>query len=493
VTSVTDNNTFMLDDTSFSCSKSAAAFEPKTSTGTNGMNVCIDNQDDDTISARIGTLGLKTRFYRAMPAVITGAVAPGYVVAGLNTKFYWNDIGIDQQYIIGNNHPTYQVQEINGIISAISHMSTYVSVFTSQSTYTSQTNLNLTYTDEANGNVIAILPTAVLMDMYNGVKSDRYLWQFERDMMVAVNQDSGIRTWNGVEWSDNLVYKKIQDRIRALTDLAVSYDQEYGVVVIGYASGGIPDTMYVVGIRQDKFLGASRFTYVALPDPSLQPINYLTRLKFLALGSVPTSTGVVGLLKNRATTFDRSLNIDVPNDLVPATGYEIPWSFTTGDDIAPMQRNTLRSLEGNLYMSGIPPTDEVPRATTINITAYNDVGRQVTINRNLKSNPHYYGSIAFDTRLEGHRIRYKVAADKAVMVVNGMDQSYVNYDKASPIAIRQTNENDWQRQLSTPVLRVTSRTPRFTNLATGLPTTKYGTVSTGTGPDSRTTSSMETV
>jgi hypothetical protein len=483
VSSVVTYNNFWLDDTGYSCSKQPCCVEPKTTTGVHWLNLVTDSADDNTVSARVGTLGLRTRFYTAIPAVTTGCVAPGYVVSGLNTRFYWNDVGVDKQYIIGNCHPTYQQQEISGLITAISLNSNMVSVFTANSTYTTQTNLQLSYTDTANGNVISILPTALLTDMYNGVKSDRYMYQFERDMHIAVNQDSGIRTWNGVQWSDSVVFKKIQNRIRALADLVVTYDQEYGVVVMGYETGNVPNRMYVVGIRSDKFVGAAQFTLAAYPDPGIQPIDVGTRAVYMSLGNVASDDGSLRLLTDLLTQFQLGRSTDGTS--------EIPWSFQTGDDVAPMQRNTLRHLEGNLYVSGIPPTDEVARATTINITAYNDVNSQVTVNRSLPAHPHYYGSIAYDTRIVGHRIRYRVSCDKATMVVNGMDVTYVSYDKAQSIVNRTTNEGTWQAELNSPALWVT-RTPFLTNLATGRGCTMHGTVTRGVGPDGRAYSSMGT-
>lgn len=486
ITSVTDNKHFTIDATSYSCSKQPACAVPKLVGSGFQQNIIKDDVDDAVVSSRIGTLGLRSRFYTAMPAVTTGVVSPGFVCCAYQNRFLWNNISVDQQYIIGNNHPAYQVQELNGSVAAMAVNGNYVSLFAVNSTYSVQTNLNLSYTDLANGNVIYTLPTPVLTDMYIGVLQDQHLFEYERDMVAAINQDGGLRTWNGTAWSSNLVFKKIQKKIKALVDKVLTYDVTYGMVIMGTDSKTAYNRIYTLGIREDKYLGASEFTLLPFADPGIQPLNVGTRMVYLSLG-VTASRWADGLF---STWLDGS-TLDVPNSLITASGNEIPWSFTTGDDKGSSQGNTLRHLESKLFVSGRGQDETVARATTINVLAYNDIGAYVTQNRSVKSSLHYYGDINMDARIEGHRIRFKYEFDKACLVVNGATSYYSSYDKASSLTSRATTESDWQTQIAAPTMW-NSRCATLFNLATGKVVASVGTITRTTGPDGRSGTALST-
>jgi hypothetical protein len=479
ITAITDSTTFTLDDLTYSTVLACGALTPKTTPSGNYANQIKDDVDDSVVSSRIGTYGLKSRFYTAMPACNTGVFVPGFVVIGHQNQFLWNNIDIFQQYIIGNCHPAYQAQQINGEVTAMAVNQNYVSIFTNNNTYSVQTNLNTSYTDQNNGNVIYTLPNPVLTDMYIGVRSDTHIYPYERDLVVAVNQDNGVRTWNGTQWSENLIFKKIQNKVRLLTSFIVTYDVKYGVIVIGTDAVNY-NRFYTIGIRNDKYLGCSEFNLLPYPDVDVQPLNVNTRMIYFPLG-VTTGRWADG----QAVTWLENSTIDVPNSTVPGTGYPIAWSFTTGDDKGSDQANTLRHLESYLFVSGRGTNEAVPSAVAINCTIYNDIGTQVTINRFLPAMPYYTGSIQFDKRSDGHRIRYKFDFDSAVLVINGMMTYYAGYDKSPSIILRQTQEDTWQTQILSPVAWV-SRTTPLLNLASGQVLETHGTVSRATGPDGRT-------
>jgi hypothetical protein len=459
ITAKTDNKHFKIDTTA-TLTNILAGFTPKGSTETSKGNNISDYIDDSVISARIGTLGLRSRFFTAMSDTDVGAVSNGFVVIGYDNKIAYNNIGSDQQYIIGNCHPSYQVEALNGDVHAVTINQNIISVFTNYATYTTQTNLDISVTDP-NGAVVYTLPKPVLADMYIGTTARQHVCEYERDAVIVLCQDHGIRTWNGYQYSDNLILNKITKKLKACSKLLVCYDDKYGVLVFGSTNGTTYDKIYTVGIKEDRYTGASEFQNLPVPDLDVQPINVSTRALWFPDGAV-----VGRWIDNAAVTWLEDSLIDVPDSTAPTVGYEIPWSFQTGDDKGTDQAHTIRHLESHLYVSGAGTNQEVPSAVTIQARIYNDIGRLVTTNVELKSNPHYIGDINFDKRIEGHRIRFGFSFDKANLVVNGMSTYYESRDKASSIASRTTTEHDYQTALSAPVFGIT-RTGALLNMADG--------------------------
>jgi len=493
VTQVTSGISFTLDDATYTETNACAATSPKTDVDTSNpwRNTFSDAVSDDTLSTRIGSQGLRSRFFEKMPDCSIGLVVPGFVVTAATNVAYWNNIGVDQQYIIGNCHMRYQSEDLNGTITALSMNQNMLTFYTGGSTYNAQTNLDIKATDPGTGTVVYSLPHPVLVDMYNGTLSQWHVYDYERDLSAVVNQDYGIRTWNGYQYSDNLIFRKIQNKVKALLSFQVAYDEKYGIVILGRATAtgsaapvnwyDMPnDTVYVLGIRQDKYLGASELQNLSLPEPSAPPVIPTGRMVFYSLGVVAGRFS-----DGKATTWLPNSCIDVPDSTVPATGVAIAWYFETGDDVATDQANTLRHLESHLFVSGRGTNQEVPSACTIDCSIYNDIGKYVTITRTLPSFPLYNPDINFDRRIEGHRVRLKFSFSMAWLVCNGISTFYVSYDKATAISDRTADELNNGNLLAAPALCLT-RTELPVSGVSGLPLVETGSWARLDGPDSRT-------
>jgi hypothetical protein len=482
VTAVASNTSFTLDNLSVNLGTTAFGFTPKSSTsGIYTRNYTRDQVADAVVSSRIGTLGLQTRFYTAMPATNVGVVAPGYMVTGLDNKFMWNDISTDKQYLIGNCHPAYQVQNIVGSITAFSLNSVMVTIYTKTSTLVTGTNLNLTFTDLNNGNVIAILPPAQVVDLYNGALDDRHVFNFERDLTVVIGQDFGVRTWNGYTYSKNLVFRKIQKLLEQLKVMQITYDGKYGVMIFGSDRSAIRpfNKVYTLGVREDKYLGCSEFQQLPYPDLDAAPLNVLGRVIYFPLGYCNSWSDGLG------ATWLQDSYLDVPDSTAPTVGRSISWSMITSDDVATDQAITLRHLESHVYVSGRGTFQTVPSAVTINTQIYNDIGKYVTQNRVLKSFPLYRADINFDRRIEGNQIRHGLTFDSAYLVLNGISAYYVSYDKAAAPADNVTTESTWQAEVGTLSNWIT-RIYQEVDVVTGQQLQAHGTISRVTGPDGRT-------
>jgi hypothetical protein len=339
--------------------------------------------------------------------------------------------------------------------------------------------------------VISILADPLIVDMYNGVTDDRHVFDFERDLSIVVNQDCGVRTWNGYQYSNNIIYKQIQNKIKLLDDFLITYDEKYGVLIYGTDAApatGITrayDKVYVVGIRPDKYVGSSEFQNLPYPDPTAQPVIVNSRNMYFSLGN--QNSWVDG----KMSRWLSDSYIDVPSSDTPLVGRDIAWSFTTSDDLSSDQSIRLRQLETHLYVAGRGTYVMVPKATNINCSIYNDIGALVTTSYAINSFPLYKADIAFDKRVEGNRIRYKFAFDNSFLVVNGCTTYYVSYDKAASPSDRESQEYNYQTELNTLVTWLT-RSERPDDAVTGQTMTTVGTVSKITGPDGRDYSAYST-
>jgi hypothetical protein len=487
VTSVASNTSFTLDNLSLNHADWNFATAPKQgyAQGVSSYpNAVIDSTDDAVISSRIGTLGLLSRFYTAMPNASLGIVIPGFVIVAYQNQYGWNNISINQQFIVGNNNPNQQITSISDQITAISANQNMLTICCVNSTYTAQTNLGLSVTDANTGNVVYTLPDAVLVDMYNGVANKNLVCQFERDMTVVVNNDFGVRTWNGLQYSNNLILNQIQNLLKAAACIMIGYDEKYGITIFTGATMLAYDTMYVIGLREDKSIGCAGFNLLPFPHLGVQPVNNGSgRSFFVSLNNI--LTGVVTRFKDGlATTWLPNSPIDVPDSTAPQFGFDIPSSITTGDDVAKDQAQKLRHLENHAYISGRFTNENPTSSIVINVTIYNDVGNSVTVSKQIGTAPLYEADVNFDARIEGHRLRYQYSFSTAYYILNGLSAYYVAYDKAMPIANRQGTEATYQTNLGSPISWLT-RSELPINAAVGKLLQQFGAVSRITGPDGR--------
>jgi hypothetical protein len=246
------------------------------------------------------------------------------------------------------------------------------------------------------------------------------------------------------------------------------------------------DKVYTLGVREDKYMGASEFQGLPVCDINCQPINISSRTLYFALGLQNTWQDTY------ASLWLRDSNLDVISSADPTTGRDVVWSFTTSDDISSDQSAKLRHLETHCYVSGRGNNQIIPYAVTIDCNIYTDVGVYVTIARALKTFPLYKADINFDKRIEGQRIRYQFTFTNSYLVVNGCTSYYVSYDKACSPADRENTEYSMQVEIGTLSAWLT-RTSLPIDVVTGRSLAATGTVSRITGPDGRVLSGYSTV
>lgn len=483
------------------------ATEPKPSTAFYG-NVVVDNIGDDVISARLGTLGLKTRFFRANPAVNVGVITPGWMMTGLGNMVYWCALGLSQQYVLGVSHPTYQTQEIGSDVVAFGATYSMLTIFTRHTTYTTQTNLDIKYNDTANGNVIYTLPQPVIADAAIGVREPTCVLKHDRDMLVTINSDGGVRTWNGYQYSEDMAYQKIKKLLVAAARTTLGYDTQYGVLIWTSANGRSYNNCYAIAVTKDGYVGVTRLTELSTPYMGVQAVacdkvtdeayNDLTGNSeraawFNSQTVIYTTSTRVRFVAACFTTFPQE---EVRQDQV-VTGYgsnqeftalhDIPWGFTTGDDTASQEHSKLRHLESHLYVQSLVD-GETNKVDIVN-TIYSDTGVKVTQESQVNVDLNTRTDLSYDARIEGRRLRRQVAISKATVQVSGLDSYYVAYDKAAPIANRLTSTESTDQALVAAQYFGLSRV-LYIDEGTGTPYEVSGTTTKSTGPDGRTGTSL---
>jgi hypothetical protein len=449
----------------------------------------FDKNSDSVINARVGTLGLLTRFWDAMPNPTIGHTVPGWFIANEQAtagKYNYVNLPDSRNYLLGSYNAGHHSDKIGVPITHFDSVGQFIAVFSASTTRIIQLGLNISFTDVSNGSVIEALPTSDVVDDNLGAAGPSYVTTVNDSSLAVINQDGGIRIFDGFKYGNNLVYNKIMDKISALASASICYDDYYGLVVFGTLDvlGYRYDKTYSVGIDSEGFLGCATLTL-----PSLEyPVKIRTSTGQMCYPSAGTLKTTAGTLTVKAGYLTRGYRTEAAasyQDGNATNGHTAAYytgSITTQDDIGDTQLYRIRHQEKNIYMTGL--LTETGNTSVLNVTAYNDIGTQVAQALTCKGSPYFDASIHFATVLEGHRIRFKYDWDKALYIVNGYMDYYSVYDRATSLTNRRSTENDVEAS-EQDVIFGFGKSLKYLNLATGLPLTVTGTLSRVTGSDSK--------
>ena len=458
-----------------------------------------DSYKDSEISPKIGSLGCKTRFMRAIPwdgvNTFVGEILPGFLVAGCGVDYFYSELPNNYRYLIGDYDPNHQTDKVFELITAFTSHSDALGIFTNKSCYAVQTNLDIDYTDESNGMIVRVLPPPKLIGENDGCGGMAELCHIDDGTYAVILSKTGdICSFDGSSFGPSLVIKKIRLKIFELFNKTIDYDYHYGLMVRGsdYTVNNYEnDRFYYVCLPEDFAVGQGEFKDLPMGERGVHFIRnnqttYLYNGLVMSKAGDVTSGGSPILVRSVPGEFFKFIYTQTYDNFYHRCfSLPIMSTHTTSDDTGSSQAFFIEQKESHIYLnpdgSNTDPSSTGTTFTTslvVSMTAQNDIGQTVTSASKVSNND----DINFDLKVRGHRIRYVLGFNQAGWMMTGIQNYYMASDKRTPTNASSI-EQVGQDVILSPVLGI-SRYSQLLNIGTGQ--LLSGTITRLAGPDDAT-------
>ncbi len=194
-----------------------------------------DIMSDDDLRIQAGAWTLFGRFYEPVPQTNTGVIVPGFMFAAqrYGNYCYYCELPQDFEYMAGYHYPL-QYLYLKDIIESLRDFPDKCIAYCKTSTYSIPLNTFETKEIPGTGAAYTVLPNQALVDSDIGCLDYGSIQSFADGKDILVNNDFGIRIFDGTKFSDNIIYNRIMKRImKCQTAFASSYDEENGYMLYG--------------------------------------------------------------------------------------------------------------------------------------------------------------------------------------------------------------------------------------------------------------------
>lgn len=421
-----------------------------------------DSTDDEVLRGRITTFSLMHRFWVPFPSVDLFIMVPGFVFCALRdgTYYYYGEVGLDEEYLIGAHNDRYQLDRTNDPIRAIREFPDYVVLYCANSRL--KIPINTWLTKDINGIVsCSVLSGRYLQQDQIGLNDYTAIARLPDGTDYLVTGEPAVRIYDGTKFSTNLAKDRYMNNIELFQDgLSILYDPFNGISIYGPITIGINHAEKCVrhGIKADEHgVGFYDMPVDDMPLPE-------TRVGVLSIADSNS------ILRGLVLDYHTSKWYDVTTRHGPAgSGMSICWkgiseekvqrSIKLIEDRGSFEHQQLRNLLSHLYCR---PYDELnrnqagydaagyPDELEIDLKFYVD-GEPTTATTTVKNIAKTGGDLKTDRRVEGARIQLEVVSNTGDHIITQRQQYYAQKNDAAAPDLCVSKEMDWQDELSNTV------------------------------------------
>ena len=185
--------------------------------------------DDTALRNRIRDYSLNHRFWTHIPPCSVGAISNGFMFGAqrYRQELYYGQLVDD--YMIGYHQPFYQFENEEDGITHLSIIGDTLVVYKTHSVATFPVNTYDTVTIQETGEFISVLSNRIEADGDRGVYDWGSIQKIGSGQEMMICDDYSIRTFNGSNFSDNIIRNKLMDEMKTLYPaFSSSYDEVNG-------------------------------------------------------------------------------------------------------------------------------------------------------------------------------------------------------------------------------------------------------------------------
>jgi hypothetical protein len=193
---------------------------------------------DAVLKNRINGYSTRNRFWEPLPFCNLIIARSGFLVVGESdeTTISYSQITPGLEYLVGHYNPAKQTDTLKDTLKAFSDFQNVLVAYCSHSTVGCAINTFQSEQNTLTGVTVNILPGFTVIDYEKGISNAGNFTKIGYGFDFVITSEPAIRTFNGVSFSENLAYERIQKRIERMNDQhVIMYDPINGITFWGVA------------------------------------------------------------------------------------------------------------------------------------------------------------------------------------------------------------------------------------------------------------------